>query len=180
MSDTTQAQTNVDEGHSVTHGRSKLAWLWLSLSVIVVDQITKWAIVDRFVLYERIEINAVLNVTRLHNYGAAFSFLGDQGGWQRWLFVVLSIVVTAIILVWLRRLPRDGHQWLAAALACIVGGAVGNVIDRIQYGYVVDFIQVHWQDAYFPTFNVADIAISVGAFLLIVDSFFGSGRTSDA
>ncbi|MEL6301139.1 MAG: signal peptidase II [Pseudomonadota bacterium] len=180
MSDTTPAQTDAADSLSKPQGRSKMLWLWLSLSVVVVDQFTKWAIVDRFVLYERIEINALLNVTRLHNYGAAFSFLGDQGGWQRWLFVVLSIVVTAIILVWLRRLPRAGHHWLAAALACIVGGAIGNVIDRVQYGYVVDFIQVHWQDAYFPTFNVADIAISVGAFLLIVDSFLGSGRASDA
>lgn len=159
--------------------RSKSTWLWLSLIIIVVDQISKWMIVQRFELYDRIEINALLNITRLHNYGAAFSFLGDQAGWQRWLFISLAIVVSAVIVVWLFRLPREGHHWLAAALALIVGGAIGNVVDRIHYSYVVDFIQVHWQDAYFPTFNVADIAISVGAFLLICDSLFGSGRKPD-
>ncbi|MEL7312466.1 MAG: signal peptidase II [Pseudomonadota bacterium] len=176
-----EAPTIEPEGATVAAvaGRSKSSWLWMSLIIIAVDQISKWMIVQRFELYDRIEINAILNVTRLHNYGAAFSFLGDQDGWQRWLFIVLAIAVSAVIVVWLYRLPREGHHWLAVALALIVGGAVGNVIDRIHYGYVVDFIQVHWRDAYFPTFNVADIAISVGAFLLICDSLFGSGRKPD-
>jgi signal peptidase II len=177
MSDTPTADTaELTPAHA--EGRNKITWLWLSLFVIVTDQLSKWAIVQRFELYERIEINALLNITRLHNFGAAFSFLGDQDGWQRWFFVGLAVVVTIVIVVWLRRLPKQGHHWLAASLGLIVGGAVGNVIDRVHYGYVVDFIQVHWQDAYFPTFNVADIAISVGAFLLICDSFFGSGRSS--
>lgn len=153
------------------------AWLWLSLVIIVLDQISKYAIVQRFELYDSIRINAVLNITRLHNYGAAFSFLGDQDGWQRWLFVGLAVVVCVAILVWLRKLPAKGQTWLAVALALVLGGAIGNVIDRVNYQYVVDFIQVHWEDAYFPTFNVADIAISIGAFLLIVDSIFAKDNT---
>ncbi|MEM7611115.1 MAG: signal peptidase II [Pseudomonadota bacterium] len=151
-------------------------WLWLSAAIIAIDQLTKWLILQNFELYETIRINAVLNITRLHNTGAAFSFLADQDGWQRWLFVGLAVVVSGVILVWLRRLPARGHLWLAIALALVLGGAIGNVIDRVTHHYVVDFIQVHWEESYFPTFNVADMAISVGAFLLIVDSFFGSGR----
>lgn len=152
-------------------------WLWISAAVIVIDQLTKWLIVQNFALYDSIRVNAVLNITRLHNTGAAFSLLESQDGWQRYLFVGLAVVVSAVILVWLRRLPSEGHGWLALALVLVLGGALGNVIDRVHLHYVVDFIQVHWEDAYFPTFNVADMAISVGAFLLIVDSFFGSGRS---
>ncbi|MFK8054422.1 MAG: signal peptidase II [Woeseiaceae bacterium] len=155
-------------------------WLWLSFIIIGLDQVTKWMIVQNFALYDSVKINSVLNITRLHNTGAAFSFLQDAGGWQRWLFVGLASVVSVAILVWLRKLPRQGYRWLALALALVLGGAIGNVIDRVNYHYVVDFIQVHWEDAYFPTFNVADIAISVGAFLLIMDSFFGSGKTEKA
>lgn len=155
-------------------------WLWLSAIIIIADQITKWFIVQNFALYDSIKINAVLNITRLHNTGAAFSFLQDQGGWQRWLFVGLASVVSVAILIWLRKLPRKGFTWLAIALALVLGGAIGNVIDRVNYHYVVDFIQVHWQDSYFPTFNVADIAISIGAFLLVMDSFFGSGKEQKA
>lgn len=160
-------------------GPNKLVWLWVSVLVIVADQVSKWMIVQRFELYERIEINPLLNITRAHNFGAAFSFLGDQDGWQRWLFIGLAIAITFVIIIWLSRLPRVGHGLLTAALVLVVGGAIGNVIDRVYHGYVVDFIQVHWQNAYFPTFNVADIAISIGAFLLILDSFFGSGRENE-
>ena len=156
----------------------KAAWLGLAAIVIAADQLTKWLVVQHFELYERMEIHALLNLTRVHNTGAAFSLLGDQAGWQRWLFIGLAIAVSIAILIWIFRLPRRGHHWLAAALALVLGGAIGNVIDRINIGYVIDFIQVHWQDAYFPTFNVADVAISIGAFLLICDSLFGSGRSA--
>ncbi|MEL6447805.1 MAG: signal peptidase II [Pseudomonadota bacterium] len=156
------------------------AWLWLSALVIALDQLTKWLIVQRFELYDRIEVNALLNITRHHNTGAAFSFLADAGGWQRWLFVALACVISVVIMVWLRRLPPRGQGWLAFALALVLGGALGNVIDRVHLHYVVDFIQVHWGDSYFPTFNVADMAISVGAVLLVLDSFFGSGRSDTA
>ena len=151
-------------------------WLWLSAVVIGIDQLTKWYIVQNFGLYDSITINSVLNFTRAHNTGAAFSFLQNAGGWQQWLFVGLATVVSIAIFIWLRKLPRRVYRWLALALALILGGAIGNVIDRVHYQYVVDFIDVHWNDAHFPIFNVADIAISVGAFVLILDSFFGSGK----
>lgn len=150
-------------------------WLWLAAAVIVADQLSKWWVVNGFELYQRVELLSWLGLTRLHNTGAAFSFLANAGGWQRWFFVGLGVVVSIGVLVWLRSLPRSGQGILACGLALIVGGALGNVIDRVVYGYVVDFISVHYQqDWYFPAFNVADSAISVGAFFLILDMFFGS------
>ena len=175
---TEASNTSVAAAAAKSSGYSK--WLWISAAVIVIDQLTKWLIVQNFALYDSIRINAVLNITRLHNTGAAFSLLESQDGWQRYLFVGLAVIVSVVILVWLRRLPPKGHGWLALALVLVLGGALGNVIDRVHLHYVVDFIQVHWKDAYFPTFNVADMAISVGAFLLIFDSFFGSGRSDKA
>ncbi|MDP5070522.1 MAG: signal peptidase II, partial [Congregibacter sp.] len=122
------------------------------------------------------------NLTLHHNQGAAFSFLADAGGWQRWFFAGLALAVSAMIVFWLRDLkPR---QWpLSLALALVLGGALGNLVDRILLGYVVDFISVHYQDWYFPTFNVADSAISVGAALIVVDSLFmgtANGRSSES
>lgn len=150
-------------------------WLWLAAVVIVADQLSKWWVVNAFELYQRVELLSWLGMTRLHNTGAAFSFLADAGGWQRWFFVGLGVVVSAGVLVWLRSLPRSGQAILACGLALIVGGALGNVIDRVVYGYVVDFISVHYQqDWFFPAFNVADSAISVGAFFLILDMIVGS------
>jgi signal peptidase II len=150
-------------------------WLWLAAVVIVADQLSKWWVVNAFELYQRVELLSWLGLTRLHNTGAAFSFLADAGGWQRWFFVGLGVVVSAGVLVWLRSLPRSGQAILACGLALIVGGALGNVIDRVAYGYVVDFISVHYQqDWFFPAFNVADSAISVGAFFLILDMIVGS------
>jgi len=150
-------------------------WLWLAAAVIVADQLSKWWVVNAFELYQRVELLSWLGMTRLHNTGAAFSFLADAGGWQRWFFVGLGVVVSGGVLVWLRSLPRSGQAILACGLALIVGGALGNVIDRVVYGYVVDFISVHYQqDWFFPAFNIADSAISVGAFFLILDMIFGS------
>lgn len=150
-------------------------WLWLAAVVIVADQLSKWWVVNAFELYQRVELLSWLGLTRLHNTGAAFSFLADAGGWQRWFFVGLGVVVSGGVLVWLRSLPRSGQAILACGLALIVGGALGNVIDRVVYGYVVDFISVHYQqDWFFPAFNVADSAISVGAFFLILDMIVGS------
>ena len=116
----------------------------------------------------------MLNFTRLHNTGAAFSLLAGADGWQRWFFIGLAFVVSTILIIWIFRLPR-GDKLLSMALALILGGAIGNVIDRILYGHVIDFIQVHWQDAYFPAFNVADSAITIGAGLLILDALRGGG-----
>ncbi|MDH3841092.1 MAG: signal peptidase II [Chromatiales bacterium] len=157
-----------------THGASQ--WLWLSLIVIVADQASKWWIRTRFDLYDRIEIVPWLDITRLHNTGAAFSFLSDAGGWQRWMFIGLALAVTLFIMIWLRRLPRTGQTLLAIALSLIVGGALGNVIDRAMLGHVVDFISVHRGTWYFPAFNVADSAISVGAALLILEALLDGRR----
>jgi len=145
-------------------------WLWVSVVVIALDQVTKRMITARFELYDRIEIWSILDITRLHNTGAAFSFLSDAGGWQRWFFISLGFIVATLVTVWLHRLPRHGHNWLALALALVVGGAIGNVIDRIYLGYVVDFIHLHYEGWFFPAFNVADSAITVGAVILLVQS----------
>ncbi len=150
-------------------------WLWLSLAVILADQWVKNLIVEKFTLYQSVEVLPVLDITRLHNTGAAFSFLAGASGWQRWFFIGLGIVVSSVILIWLRRLPARGQHLLASGLALILGGALGNVIDRVQWGYVVDFIHVHYERWYFPAFNVADSAITVGAALLILDALM-AGR----
>jgi len=146
------------------------AWLWLSLVVIVLDQATKFLATRFLDLYERVEVLPVLDFTLLHNTGAAFSMLAGASGWQRWFFIGLAGVVSVLLTTWIWRIPR-GDKLLPLALALILGGAIGNVIDRIWHGYVVDFIHVHWGDAYFPAFNIADSAITVGAALLILDAF---------
>jgi signal peptidase II len=146
------------------------AWLWLSAVVIVLDQATKFLVTRFLALYERVEVLPVLDFTLLHNTGAAFSLLAGASGWQRWFFIGLACVVSAVLVVWIWRTPR-GEKLLPLALSLILGGAIGNVIDRVLHGYVVDFIHAHWGGAYFPAFNIADSAITVGAALLILDAF---------
>ena len=150
--------------------RASAAWLWLSAAVIALDQATKFLVTRFFELYERVEVLPVLDFTLLHNTGAAFSMLANASGWQRPFFIVLGLVVSVMLVVWIWRTPR-GEKLLPLSLSLILGGAIGNVIDRIWHGYVVDFIHAHWGDAYFPAFNVADSAITVGAALLILDAF---------
>jgi signal peptidase II len=148
-------------------------WIWLPLSgiAIVLDQLSKAWIVQHFALYERHRILSVLDITLMYNTGAAFSFLSSASGWQRWVFVALALLVGAGILGWLRRLNGRSQALLCSSLALILAGAVGNVIDRLRIGHVVDFIHAHWNDAYFPAFNVADSAITVGAALLLLDAW---------
>ena len=146
------------------------AWLWLSLFVVVLDQATKFLVTRFLELYDRVEVLPVLDFTLLHNTGAAFSILADASGWQRGFFITLGFGVCAALIVWLWRLPR-GEKFLPLALALIVGGAIGNVIDRIAHGYVIDFIHAHWGASYFPAFNIADSAITIGAALMILDAF---------
>jgi len=148
-------------------GGSLLPWLGIAALVILLDQLTKTLILQTFKLNDSLSITAWFNIVRWHNSGAAFSFLHDAAGWQRWLFVGLGTAAAAFI-VWMLR-GHAGQRLFAWALALILGGALGNVIDRLLHGYVVDFIQVHWRNAYFPSFNVADSAITVGAALLILD-----------
>ena len=118
-------------------------WLWLGIAVIALDQWTKWLVMQRFEEFERLVLLPVLELMRLHNEGAAFSLLDDAGGWQRWLFTALAVAVSTGILIWLRRLPAKGQGLLAAGLSLILGGALGNVIDRVLHGHVIDFIRVH-------------------------------------
>lgn len=156
-----------------------LRWLWLSLAVIVADQLSKFLVVSHFELYEAVDVLPVFELTRLHNTGAAFSLLAQASGWQRWFFVGLAVVVSGGIIYWLRNLPRDSAPFLPVALALVLGGALGNLVDRVWHGYVIDFLHFHWEAAYFPAFNVADSAITVGAGLLILDAIL-EGRRSRA
>lgn len=142
-------------------------WLVIALIIILADQFTKVLILNHFQYGDSRTITSFFNLVRVHNTGAAFSFLAGASGWQRWFFVALGTVATVFI-VWLLR--RHGHQRMFAwALTLILGGAVGNVVDRLLHGYVVDFIQLHWAGWYYPSFNVADSAITVGAVLLVWD-----------
>jgi len=152
-------------------------WLWLAVVVMALDQWTKSLIVDRFEEFDKVVLLPVLEIMRLHNEGAAFSFLSNAGGWQRWMFIGLGVIVSTAILVWLRRLPTKGQGLLAAGLSLILGGALGNVIDRVLLGHVIDFIRVHWGEHYFPAFNVADSAITVGAVFVILDNLLDLDRT---
>lgn len=142
-------------------------WLGLAGIVILIDQITKVMILRTLQLGETVTVYSWFNIVRAHNLGAAFSFLGHASGWQRWLFTGLGVAAAAFI-VWLLR-RHGGQKLFSAAVTFILGGALGNVIDRLWHGYVVDFIQVHWGGAYFPAFNMADSAITLGAILLILD-----------
>ena len=148
-----------------------LKWLWLSVLVIIFDQVTKYMVTDSLYLYQSIPILPSLNLVLAHNTGAAFSFLSDAGGWQRWFFVTLAIIVSIVIVVWITRLQLNEKR-LAVALSLVLGGAIGNVWDRIAHGYVVDFIDIYYGSWHWPAFNVADSAICVGATLLIIDALF--------
>jgi signal peptidase II len=153
-------------------------WLWLAVGVIALDQWTKHLIASHFEVFQRLVLLPVLELMLLHNEGAAFSFLSGASGWQRWLFMALGLAVSAGILYWLRKLPARGQHMLAAGLALVLGGALGNVIDRALWGYVIDFIRVHYDNWYFPAFNVADSAITIGAGLLILDNLIEYARRS--
>ncbi len=168
--------TQVQEGNA---GNARfIAWMVIALVIVVVDQLTKWAIVEWVPLYDRVPLNSFINLTHQKNTGAAFSFLANAGGWQRWFFVVLATVVSGVIAVWIWRIRKDGQALLSIGLALVLGGAVGNLIDRVRFGHVTDFIQVWFGGWAFPSFNVADAGISVGAALLIIDALFFSGRQS--
>ena len=155
---------------SVPISQSGARWLWIALVVIVADQATKLWIQSSMGLYQTIEVLPVLNIYHTFNPGAAWSMCADCGGWQRWMFSGLAIGVSGALAVWLRRVPLAGHVQLVLGLVLIVGGAMGNLIDRIYLGHVVDFIDAHWGGSHFPAFNVADSAISIGAALVILDS----------
>jgi len=152
-----------------------LKWLWLSLLVIVLDQASKLAIDFNMQLYESIPLLPFFNLTYVHNTGAAFSFLSGAGGWQRWFFAGLAVAMSVALGIWLSRLQKH-ETLLAASLSLILGGAVGNLIDRLLYGHVIDFLDVYYGSWHFPAFNVADSAITLGAFLMFADTFGGFGQ----
>ena len=147
-----------------------LKWLCLTGLVIILDVVTKAMASENLLLHQPMNIVPGFNFTLMHNSGAAFSFLSEASGWQRWFFSIVAIVVSAAIVVWLTRLQK-GQAWLAIGLAMILGGALGNVWDRLSLGYVIDFIDVYVGNAHWPAFNIADSAITVGAGILIYDSF---------
>lgn len=155
--------------------RMARGWRWLPVAVLVIalDQLTKSWIAHHFAYGARLVLLPVLEITLRYNRGAAFSFLADASGWQRWLFTALAIVVAIGIVAWLRRLDARREWLLAISLSLILAGALGNLIDRLRLGHVIDFIVVHWKDAYFPAFNVADSAITVGAILMLLDAWVG-------
>ena len=157
-------------------GRAAI-WLLLSVLIVLADQASKSWITSHYGEFEFTTVLPILDITRMHNVGAAFSFLAGASGWQRWLFIGLALVVSIGIIGWLYRMPRS-HPLLAAGLSLVLGGAIGNVIDRIRLGAVVDFIHFHWDRAYFPAFNIADSAITVGAACLLLDALFEPKRTS--
>ena len=147
-------------------------WLPLAIAVIALDQATKARMVQHFRIYESVPLLPVLDIPLMFNVGAAFSFLADASGWQKWVFVALALGVGVAILGWLRRLRSRSQALLCCSLTLILGGALGNVIDRLRIGHVVDFISAHWgREHYFPAFNVADSAITIGAILLLLDAW---------
>jgi len=147
-----------------------LKYLTISAIIIGLDQATKWLMVSWLALYETVAIMPYFNLTMAHNHGAAFSFLAQAGGWQRWFFIVLALVISTVLVVWLAKLKPEA-KLEAISLSLILGGAIGNVIDRIYYGYVIDFLDIYIGSSHWPAFNVADSAICIGAVLLIIDSF---------
>lgn len=167
-----------------------LRWLWLSLVVLVLDQVSKQWAEAALTAYQPLELLPLFDLTLMYNEGAAFSFLSSQGGWQRWLFVALAIVVSLVLVGWLKKL-KPGEGALAMALSLVIGGAVGNVIDRIMFGHVIDFIDVYYvagsclpffatvvgndgTQCHWPAFNIADSAITLGVIILLLDAFFVS------
>jgi len=156
-------------------------WLPLALAVVALDQASKTWMLHHFFLFERVHLLPVLDIILTYNTGAAFSMLADAAGWQRWVFITLALGVSVTLIVWLRRLAAATQGLIACGLALIIGGALGNMIDRVRLGHVIDFIHAHWGLHYFPAFNVADSAITVGAGLLLLDAWLearGHGKGS--
>lgn len=164
--------------------KGMLIWLWVAALWVAADQLTKWMAEAYLEFGQAVEVFPHFNFTLAYNYGAAFSFLGDQGGWQRWFFAVLAVGVSIFIINWLRKLPVD-RPWVAFGLSSILGGAIGNLFDRLAAGKVTDFIDIYfdvpfYRDNYhFATFNIADIGITVGAILLVLISLFAAHQLED-
>jgi len=165
-------------------GQASLRWLWISAAVLLLDQRTKYLVVANMQEYQRIDIWPFFDLVRRHNTGAAFSILADASGWQHWLFIGLGIAVSGWIIWWQWHMPKHNHGVLASGLAFVLGGAIGNVIDRLIHGHVVDFLLFYVREWQYPAFNIADSAITVGVILIVIDGMFlerkrGGRRASD-
>ncbi len=158
--------------------RDALRWFGLAAALIVADQLVKWAALLQLRPYERVELTGFLNLILVFNKGAAFSFLADGGGWQRWALVAFALAASTVVSVLIAR--NAAKRLFCAGLALILGGALGNLIDRVRFGYVVDFVDVHAMGWHWPAFNVADSGITVGAILLIAESFLHDGKARPA
>lgn len=154
-------------------------WLLITVVIVALDLWTKSLAVASLDYAQPVTLLPILDFTLLYNYGAAFSFLSTAGGWQRWLFTLIALSVSVVLVIWILRLDRK-EQWLAVSLALILGGAVGNLYDRMTLGYVVDFIHFHWNNRYFPAFNIADAAITTGAIMMLIDAFWLQKRRQTA
>ncbi|MDM8569374.1 signal peptidase II [Thiotrichales bacterium HSG1] len=159
--------------------RSGLIWLWISLLVVILDQASKLWIDSNLSFNQPVNLLSFFDLRLLYNEGAAWSFLADAGGWQRWFLATLAFGISIVLIVWLSRLERK-QVWLSIALALVLGGAIGNLIDRVVYGYVIDFIDIYYQKWHWPAFNIADSAISVGAVMLVVDAILEGKDKKDS
>lgn len=158
--------------------QSGLRWLWLAALALFLDQLTKQWVIRVFDLYESVQVLPFFNLTYVRNYGAAFSFLSDAGGWQRWFFTAIALIVSAVLLWWLKQSKK--HEVLLPVAYCLIlSGAIGNVTDRLLYGYVIDFLDFYYQQWHYPAFNIADSAIFIGAALLIYDAFVRKESTDE-
>ncbi len=158
--------------------KSSLIWLWLAVVIVVLDLWSKFVTNTSLDYGVPVEILPVFDLRLSYNTGAAFSFLADAGGFQRWFFVAVAVGVSAMLVVWMKRTPR-WQWWVGIAQALVLGGALGNLYDRVVQGYVIDFISLHYGEYYFAVFNLADVAISIGATLLIIDMLFLEGKFRD-
>ncbi|MEW6982143.1 signal peptidase II [Colwelliaceae bacterium 6471] len=147
-----------------------LKWWWLAAICLLADQITKQWVVGSFDLFQSVNVLPFFNITYVHNPGAAFSFLADQDGWQRWFFTIIAAVASVIFIVWLAKTPKE-KVMLGLAFSLLLSGALGNLIDRVMFGYVIDFLDFYIGELHWPAFNIADSLIFVGAALMIIDSF---------
>lgn len=158
--------------------QSGLKWYWVVVVTMLADQLSKQWVLANFDLYESINLLPFLNFTYVRNYGAAFSFLADAGGWQRWFFTAIAVGISILLTVWLSK--HKATEWRTnLAFTLVIGGAIGNLLDRLMHGFVVDFIDVYWKTSHYPAFNIADSAICIGAGLIILDSFIGEKKQTD-
>ena len=156
-----------------------LRWIWLAIIMLIVDQVTKQAVVALMDYRQSIAVIPFFNLTYVHNPGAAFSFLADQGGWQRWFFTAIATIVSVLLVVWMAKTPKQ-DKLISISFALILSGAVGNLIDRVMFGYVIDFLDFYVGNKHWPAFNIADSAIFVGAGLMIIDAFKNDNGKSEA